>query len=64
MTLFNEWTDADLVEEIDENGVGLSWWEINFIADLLIRKEQRELTLSPDQRKKLVQIAEERLTDG
>ncbi len=52
----------DMLEEIDELAVGLTPWEVNFVADLLDRyPDGHEGVLSDAQRAKIRQIYEERV---
>lgn len=51
----------DLVDEIDELGVGLTTWEVNLIEDLLVKSADGLFPLSQAQKTKIEQIAEERL---
>ncbi len=55
-----EWSLQDIYEEIEERGVGLTAWEMDFIEDvgnLLALGEE----LTDEQEAKLREIAEDRL---
>lgn len=52
----------DLLEEIDEEGLGLSSWEIDFVESLLRRiGEQPSIQLTPAQKDKIEDIHEKRV---
>lgn len=59
-TRYDTWQDGEVLDELDEDGGGLTAWEIDFIEQMsqLIRGDHE---LSPAQKKKLREIAEERL---
>ena len=56
----SDWTDVDLVEELDENGQGLTPWEIEF-TEAMVKKVRDGIALTERERGKLSQIIEERV---
>ena len=53
-------TDEELVEEIDDKGVGLTPWEIKFLEQMFVVLEEDEV-VSLKRRKILEEIYEERV---
>jgi hypothetical protein len=57
---FTDWTDRELLEEVDECGERLNKWEIEFVESVTITlRKHRKLTKA--QRRVLEKIAIERL---
>lgn len=59
---FETWDDHELLEELDDEGRGLTTWEADFVESLWQRLEVAD-ELTERQREKLEEIADERL-DG
>lgn len=59
-TRYDNWQDGEVLDEVDEIAGGLTAWEIEFIEQLtqLIKDDH---DLSTAQKKRLRQIAEERM---
>lgn len=56
---FDDWTDQEVLEELDENGEGLTPFEIEFVERITqLLRDGHQLT--KPQSAKLRQIAEER----
>ena len=64
---YESWDDDDLLDELDEQGDGLTPWEVDFVERLMSsRKERRRcalppITLTTKQRDTLQDILEERV---
>lgn len=59
MTRYEDWSDLEILEEIDDVGQGLTNWEIERCEEWLrgVRMGER---MTPGERAKAIQIAEER----
>lgn len=45
MTHFSDWTDRELLEEVDECGERLNKWEVEFVESLtIVLRKHRKLT--------------------
>ena len=64
---YESWDDDDLLEELDEQGQGLTPWELEFVERLLSSRRERRhgclppITLTTKQRDTLQDILEERV---
>lgn len=57
---FTDWSDDDVIEELDEEGVGMTAWELDFLDDVKKRVGRGE-KLRVGTREKLEEIATARL---
>jgi len=58
-SIYHDWPDQDLLQEADENCVGLNQWEIAFVDSLFKRMvEGSDITIK--QRKLLIKLLEEK----
>lgn len=54
-------TYEEILEDVDQNGVGLTEWEVDFIADIIDKRASGKYTgLTDAQAEKLVEIWEDR----
>jgi hypothetical protein len=60
MRRLEDWSDGELLEELDEEGLGLTPWEIEFTEKCMQRSRSHDRELSPKQRAKLIEIIEQR----
>ena len=60
MSRYANWQDGEIVDEIEEQGVNLTPWEIDFVESV-VKTLNGDEELSDDQRSKLIEIAEDRV---
>lgn len=51
---YSDWTSEDLRDEVDDNAVGLSAWEVDFIESVT----RQSYPITAAQRAKLIEILE------
>jgi hypothetical protein len=60
--MLDDWSDDDLIEEIESNGLNLTDWEIDFLGSIMEERASWNgvWSATPAQREKLVEIVLER----
>jgi len=56
MSRYEEWTDRELIEELDDRDSDLTRWEVDFLESVLQQSAKQNRQLTTKQRTKLIEI--------